>query len=95
MTIKLGWFILDNFICRFNTHNNTAFIAHVITNSTHLISQMHRQPLATSWPVIRNITTRLEMKVQEVGGTEVPIYHKNPLGIACDQRLISPYSNTA
>ena len=35
------------------------------------------------------------MKVQEVGGTEVPIYHKNPLGIACDQRLISPYSNTA
>ena len=92
MTIKLGWSILDNFICRFNTHNNTAFIAHVIANSTHLISQMHRQPLATSWPVIRNITTRLKMKVQEVGGTEVPIYHKNPF---CDQRLISPYSNTA
>ena len=53
---------------------------------------MQRQPLATSWPVIRNITTQLEMKVQEVGGTEVPIYHKNPF---CDQRLISPYSNTA
>ena len=32
------------------------------------------------------------MKVQDVGGTEVPIYHKNPF---CDQRLISPYSNTA
>ena len=32
------------------------------------------------------------MKVQEVGGTEVPIYHKNPF---CDQRLISPYSNAA
>ena len=92
MTIKLGWSILDNSICRFNTHNNTAFIAHVITNSTHLISQMQRQPLATSWPVIHKITMQLEMKVQEVGGTEVPIYHKNPF---CDQCLISPYGNTA
>lgn len=56
---------------------------------------MHRQPLATSWPVICNITTWLEMKVQEVGGTEVPIYRKDPLGIVRDQCLISPCSNTA
>ena len=35
---------------------------------TQLISHMCTWPLATSWPVIRNITTRLEMKVQEAGG---------------------------
>ena len=79
MTIKLSWSILDNFICRFNTHNNTAFIAHVITNSTHLTN-------AKAAP-----SNKLACH-SEVGGTEVPIYHKNPF---CDQRLISPYSNTA
>ena len=58
-----AWKCIDNFIRGFYTHNNTAFTAHVITNSTYLIS--HTRPPATSWPVIRNIATQLEMKVQE------------------------------
>ena len=60
-----AWKCIDNFIYGFYTHNNTAFTAHVITNSTYLISHTRMRPPATSWPVIRNIATRLEMKVQE------------------------------
>ena len=60
-----AWKCIDNFIYGFYTHNNTAFTAHVITNLTYLISHTRTRPPATSWPVIRNIATWLEMKVQE------------------------------
>ena len=66
-----AWKCIGNFIRGFYTQNNTAFTAHVITNSTYLIS--HTRPPATSWPVIRNIATQLEMKVQEAVDIDGPM----------------------
>ena len=44
------------------------------TNSTDLLFHGRTWPLATCWPVIRNIATRLEMKVQEAGGTPAILF---------------------
>lgn len=43
------------------------------TNSTHLLSHTCTWPQATCWPVIRDIAVRLDMKVQEAGGTLPPL----------------------
>ena len=59
----------DNFNRGFYTHDNTALYRtrYYKLNLGHFAHA--QRPLATSWPVIGNIATRLEMKVQEAGGT--------------------------
>ena len=43
--IKLGWFILDNFIREFYSQNNIDLIAHVLqNNSTHLHLHLQTAP---------------------------------------------------